>query len=304
MTGVGGIRRGELVNIGALTHNYKTGKLNDLLREVPLYNTPFMLDPAKKPMVLKLSFENKLEQDLPLIYRSLFEHETGQTIELSEVDPDKAGIYIKDRLEVNGYTVAMECYDPNAFTVYDLIAVLNYYESLGYEIHMVVIDYLELIVRGGMERRDEAICDAFQIVRNHCFPRGIAAVTGHQLSSEAQVLAREAPSNFTERVAVGGWYRNSRQLHTKLDLEILQHIVIYNGRKFLMTSRGKHRGGERTPMSYLTFSYEFMPVGGICDDVTADKPGVIYNLQSILNNTGAIEDDTVSFETSAVEEGW
>ena len=69
--GIGGFRRGELINFGALTHHYKTGMLNDVIRTVPLYNKPFMWDEKKKPAVLRISFENKLEQDLPIIYRSL-----------------------------------------------------------------------------------------------------------------------------------------------------------------------------------------------------------------------------------------
>jgi hypothetical protein len=274
MAGGIGLRRGELINVGALTHNYKTGMLNDLARQVPLYNTPFMFDVKKKPLVLRVSFENKLEQDLPIIYKSLIEQETGEKITLSEIDQVKAAQYIKNRLEVNGYKFGMECYDPNNFDVYDLIDLISKYEADGYELHLLVVDYMELIVNiaKSADRRDEAINDAFQVIRNHCFPKGITVVTAHQLSTEAQQLAREGTANFAEKVSTGGYYRNTKSLHTKLDLEIITHIVKLDGVSYLTVARGKHRGGEDTPEKHRTYFQPFAPVGGLLDDVMLDVP--------------------------------
>lgn len=290
--GVGGLMRGVLINIGALTHNYKTGMLNDLFRQIPLYNKPWMWDENKKPAIVRISFENKLEQDLPIIYRSLYEQEFNEQIDIRDVDPAKAATYIKERLSVNGYHTFMECYDPNNFNVSDLLDLINGYEAEGYEIHLLVIDYLELIVKLNGQRGDEVINAAFQTVRNHCFPRGITVVTGHQLSTEAQNILRDGANNFTQRMVGGGYYRNTKSLATKLDLEIICHIVEGpDGAKYLSVSRGKHRGGERTPFKHLHFAYKFQEIGGLVDDVNKEEPEVIYNLTSILTSVGGVEDD-------------
>jgi hypothetical protein len=304
MLGINGFRRGELVNFGALTHNYKTGILNDLARQIPLYNTPWMWDPKKKPMTLRISFENKLEQDLPIIYRSLVEHETGEKLDVSEIDPVKAAKYIKERLGVNGYVFGMECYDPNNFDVYDLIDLLNKYEADGYEIHLLLVDYLELIAKQhGGDRKDEAINDAFEILRNHCFPKGITVVTAHQLSSAAIDIQREGGANFAERVSTGGYYRNTKSLNQKLDVEVIIHIERRGDRSFLTFARGKHRGQDSTPMRHRTFAYEFQPVGGLVDDVEADVPSVIYSLNEYLSEgSGLSLDENVG--KNEPEEAW
>lgn len=294
MCGIGGLRRGELVNFGALTHNYKTGILNDLARQIPLYNKPFMLDPKKKPLVLRVSFENKLEQDLPIIYRSLVEQETGESIQLSEIDHVAAATYVKERLSVNGYSFAMECYDANNFDVYDLIDLLSRYEAEGYEIHLLLVDYLELIVKGAgaNEMRGDAVTNAIQTLRNHCYPKGITVVNAHQLSTQAQDEARAGRANLASYLSTGGWYKGTKSLHTKLDLEIIIHIVRVNGVKYLTFARGKHRGGEHTPIKHLVFAQPFRPVGGLHDDINLEVPECIHgNIETDMVDTSVTLND-------------
>lgn len=281
-----GFKRGELVNYGGLTGHYKTGILNDLVRQIPLYNKPWLIDKKKIPGVVRVSFENKLEQDLPSIYRALVEHETGEMIDIAEVDPVKAAMYVQRRLGVNGYKFFMESYDPNNFDVYDLLDLLNKYEADGIEIHFLVVDYLELIAKSGGDRLDECINEAFQILRNHCFPKGITVVTAHQLSSAAIDIQREGGTNLAERVSEGSYYRNTKSLNQKLDLEMILHIVKAKGRSFLTFARGKHRGGERTPQKHRVFAYEFHAVGGIRDDINDDVPSVIYGLNDHIAKIG------------------
>jgi len=284
--GIGGLRRGEMINFGALSHHFKTGMLNFLARTVPLYNKPFMWDKAKKPLILRVSFENKLDQDLPEIYKALVEQETGETVDIKTVDSKKAAEYVTKRLGVNGYTFDMLNYDANQFKVTDLLDIINEYESKGYEIHLLIIDYLELIVKNGAkDRLDEAINNAFEVVRNHCYPRGITVATAHQLSTQAQDLAREGVTNLPLQVAELGYYRNTKSLQTKLDLEWVMHIHKRDGRSFLVFSRGKHRTGDVTDIKLRTFAYELQKVGGLVDDVEKSAPGVIYNISDYLSNT-------------------
>jgi hypothetical protein len=222
----------------------------------------------------------------------LVEQSTGEKIDLSEVDPVKAARYVKDRLSVNGYEVAMECYDPNNFTVYDLLDVFNYYEAKGYEIHCATVDYLELIASKKKDRIDEAINDVFEVSRNHCFPRGITLITAHQLSTEAVMLQRDNPTDFVKRISDGAYYRNTKSLNTKLDCEILMHIEKRFDQSFLTFARGKHRGGDQTPFAHRYFAYHFQEVGGIVDDVLKPKPDVIYDIGKYIQEKGiGLEED-------------
>lgn len=281
-----GLGRGWLCNFSALTHHYKSGILLDLSRQIPLYNDPHLWDQRKIPLVLRISFENKPEQDMPILYRALIEQETGEKIDESEIDPKQASEYVIKRLQAKGYRFALECYDPNHFTPYDLLDILMDYEERGYEVHLLVIDYLELIAKtkNGKDRLDEAINEAFQLVRNHCYHRGITVATGHQLSTQALEISREAPINFASMICNGGYHRNTKSLTTKLDLDVTMHIVKHGEAKYLTFARGKHRGGERTPAKHLNFAYKFQPVGGICDDIHKDIPDVIYDLPRHLNS--------------------
>lgn len=268
----GGIRRGEMLNVAALTHHYKSGMLLDLTRQVPIYNKPWMWDTVKKPMVLRVSFENKLDQDLPIIYKSLVEQLTGEPIDIKNIDSVKASAYVKEQLGVNGYTIAIECYDPNGFTIHDLLDLLHGYEAKGYEIHLLVVDYLELIAKGGVNLRgDEAINNAYEMLRNHCFGRGIAVVSAHQLSTEAGTLSRDNSPHFVKMISEGGWYRNTRSLGTKLDVEVFTHIYKTDEESYLTVARGKHRACSDTPIKHRSYFQKFHPVGGVRDDIADEN---------------------------------
>lgn len=301
--GIGGYRRGEYVNYGALTHNYKSGILLDHCRWFPIHNEPHMLDPIKKPLVLRISFENKLEQDLPLMYRSLWEAEHQKKCDIKEIDPQEAAAYVLEKLGANGYHYAMECYDPNNFDVWDLIDILNGYEADGYEVHALICDYPSLLAKGGATKRlDEEINGIVECLRNHCFTRGITVIAAHQLSTEAQQLSREGTSNFTLKVSVGGYYQNSKSLATKFDGEFVLHIHKVGDESYLSFSRGKHRGGDQTPISHRTFAYKFEQYGGICDDINDEVSKAIYNWGSVENNGGG--DSGMSDADASGDESW
>lgn len=307
--GVGGHRRGEFVNYGAITHNYKTGILMDYTRWIPMYNTPYMMDKGKKPLVLRISFENKLEQDIPGIYIRLKEADTREKVDRQNIDVKEAAKLIVDRLGVNGYNVAIRSYDPNTMDVWGVIAVLQEYEDMGYEIHGFICDYLEIITKSTSNmRKDEAINYAFEVLRNHCFPRGITVFNGHQLSTEAIALSREGTSTFAQKIANGsGMYQNSRSLHTKLDCEFIMHIHRIGEDSYLTFAKGKHRGADDVAIRRRSFAYKFDPIGGILDDVNNEKSNAIYSWAEVDSGDSASSldpDGQVELATSSSSEPW
>lgn len=281
----GGYRRGGQYLWGGLTGNYKTGMLLDNCKWIPMHNTPKLLDPKKKPMVLRVSFENKPEQDLPIIYESIYSAEYKTKVNKSKIDKEEATKYVLDKLGKNGWTFEMLCYDPNNFDIWDLIDILVAYEEDGYEIAALIVDYPELITKkqrkGNEMRQDAYIVYTFEVLRNHCFPRGITQIVAHQHSTEAQKIKREDPVSYVSKITGGSYYMNCQSLATKVDADCAMNIVTMGERKFLMLGMGKDRFNNDTPEKHRFPILEFKKFGGILADVDTDEDYTIYSFAGI-----------------------
>lgn len=295
------IRRGDMVCAKARSNNYKSGFLLDLTKWIPMYNKPYML-PNKdgtpntnKPLILRISFENTPEQDALTMYKSIFEHKYKKKIDISKIDPKKAAKELVDELSVNGYRVAIICFDPNKFNVWKLIDVLTMYELDGYEIHACICDYLEIVAKANkQQRQDSAIAEAFEVVRNHCMPRRITFFTAHQLNTNSgDVLAEVGSAAFPKKMAqAGGIYdHNCRSLIQKLDVEINLHIHNQDDVKYLGFGIGKLR--ERMASeSKKYFFYKFQEFGGIVPDPEGEN-NAVYSLSTVASSSD--EDNNVAW---------
>ena len=283
-TGVGGFRRGEFVNFGATTHNYKSGALIDLALFIPMYNDPWMVDPDKKPLILRISFENTMEQDIGIMYKKLHEIKYQEKCDIADINTLKAAKYLAKHFGQRGYHFQLETFDPNSFCIYDLFDVINKYLEMGYEIHAISCDYLSLFAHNTIgDRTDSKISKTYEMARNFCNPKGITFITAHQLSTEALTLQRDNTTSFTKKVSTGGWYENCKSLHTKLDLEYITGIHNHqDGNRYLFYSRGKHRGGESTPLTHCHFIRKFEEFGGIVPDVD-NEDLTLYKLPGIID---------------------
>jgi hypothetical protein len=269
----GGFRRGEMVLLSALQHNFKSQFMLNLFKHFALYNTPYMRDPNKKPLLLYLSLENELPNNMMWLYANIKENETGEALDYSNVDPKEAAAYIQEKLSVNGYTAIMLRLKPNDCTVYDLFDLMLGYEAQGYEIHSVLIDYLNMVDKKGLSSQGPAgedIRELYRRMRNFTSYRGITCVTCHQLSTEAKVLVRQRVDNFVKEIANKGYYDGSRRIDQEVDLEIHIHIVkLPNQGSYLTVQRGKHRTVRITEDKHQYCILPFQPIGGIRDDIHA-----------------------------------
>lgn len=270
--GMNGIPRGAMCNFAGLTHHYKSGMLIDLALNIPVYNEPYMWDDTKKPLILRISFENTVEQDIQIMFKKLYEIRNQNKIASADINIDKASEALMRHFASTGYNFMLESYNPNNFTIYDLFDIFDRYEEMGYEIHAVSCDYLAQIAHNTIgDRPDSKIQKTFEMARNFCYPKGITFLTGHQLSTEAQAIARESTLSFARKVSSGGYYMDCKSLHTKLDLEVIlcKHIHV-DGHTYLNMARGKNRYSSDTPESHKTCSYQFQEFGGIVPDVDKD----------------------------------
>lgn len=271
MTGeLDGLRRGEFVVIPALQHNYKTGFTLNLFRQLCTYNTPHMTDPTKKPMMIRISTEDSLRDNIMGLYVQIYQNETGQVCDVSQVDPVEAAKYVKQYLERTGYTVRMARWNPSEVTFQKIFDMVTYYESQGYEIHAIVFDYLNMISKAGCLNngpQGSEIRDLFRRVRNFMSARKILFITPHQLSAEAKMLIRQNVDNFLQDIAGKGYYDSCRTIDQEVDLEVYIHIVKINGISYLTIQRGKHRKPFITPEVDHYCVYKFEGKLGILDDI-------------------------------------
>lgn len=264
----GGARRGEMIVIGALQHSFKSGTSLEMLKAAALYNKPFMHDPTKKPLLLRISFENSAMNDLIHLYRSLIEPEINQKIDQTAINPYEAAAYVHEKLGVNGYHVKIDHYDPSEFTIYDLLDVIEKYENEGFEIHMLNIDYLAMMSTKGCKQgaTGQDIRDLFRRTRNIIEAKKILCITPHQLSTDAKKLTRQGVEDFVKEIANKGYWDSCTTIDQEVDMEIYQHKVEVNGEAYLTFQRGKHRKPSVTPYQDLYFVLMFSSARGFIDD--------------------------------------
>lgn len=264
-----GFRRGEFVVIPALQHNFKTGCTVNLLRQFALYNKPYMIDPNKKPLLIRISTEDSLQDNTLLLYAQLKSNETHQVCNLADIDVFEAAKYIKKALGVNGYNIYMARWNPSDVTYNKLFDLVTYFESQGFEVHAFIFDYLNMVPKTGCINTGPTgsdVRDLFRRVRNFMSARKITFITPHQLSTEAKMLKRQGVENFVQEIANKGYYDSCRTIDQEVDLEIYIDIVKVNGVSYLTIQRGKHRKPTVTSNSDLYCVYAFDETG-IPDDI-------------------------------------
>ena len=145
----GGSRRGEFTLIGALQHKYKTGFTLSIFEQLALCNKPYMIDPTKKPLLLRISFEDSIALNLQFMYQSLKYDETREEVDVTQVSEEEMSAYVQKRLQVNGYHIKMMRVDPTQWTYRDICNKAVELEAQGYEIHALMLDYLMMVPTTG-----------------------------------------------------------------------------------------------------------------------------------------------------------
>lgn len=265
----GGFRRGETCVIGALQHKYKTGFTLSLFKQIALYNTPYMLDATKKPLLLRISFEDDTANNLGFMYQSL-SGTSGHNNESSPITAEEMSEYIKNKLGINGYHTKMLRVDPTQWTYKHICNKVIELESQGYEIHCLMVDYLMMLpttgcVIGGPIGTDKR--DMLRRMRNFCSPKKICFITPHQLSTDAKQMLRDGRQDLVKEIVGLGYWDGSRSLDQEMDVEIYIHIEKYQKESYLTVQRGKHRLPTIIPDNEMYCVYKFPKNSPIPDDL-------------------------------------
>jgi hypothetical protein len=275
----GGFRRGEEWVIGALQHNFKTGFSLTIFQHIALFNKPIMLDKNKKPLLLRISFEDGLALNFQYLYQNLMENETGIVPDVENVPVEEMARYVKEKLSVNGYNTRFMHVNPSLWTYRDVCNKILELEADGYEIHMCMLDYLLKLPTTGCDQGPAGhdIRNMYERIKNFMMARGICVITPHQLSTDAKMQMREGREDFVKNLVGGGYYAGSKQIDQVVDGEIFIHIVEINNQSWLTVQRGKHRKIKQTPKENLYMALPFSKSGLLYDvgkaDTTRKKAG-------------------------------
>ena len=270
----GGIRRGECITIQALQHNYKTGFSLTIFKQIAVYNTPILDNPAKKPLLLRISFEDSLQMNIQFLYQNLYENENGGvTPDITKVTPADMAKYVQERMQATGYHVKLLRVNPSEWTYKDIQNTVLEYEANGYEVHLLMLDYLPMIPTTGCDQGPAGhdYRDLVRRMRNFCSAKRIALVTPWQMSTDAKMMVREGRSDLVKQVAGMGYYAGSKQIDQEVDLELVIHIERFNGAAFLTVQRGKHRIPTIISDSDKYLVLPFPERGSIPDDLKGPR---------------------------------
>lgn len=257
----GGIRRGELFAVDALSHNYKSSFTKSLFLQTALFNTPE--ESVKLPALLLLSLEEELDNIMFFFYMYLkisLDNIVITKKELKELDPDHIAEYVYEHIEKTGFHLIIERIRPDKFGIDEFEATINHYEEKGYEIYGTLLDYPKKMDRKGLNRGGATGTDLLELfakLRAICSAKNFFCLVPHQLSSKANELLENGlpESEFVKFVAGKNMTAESRQLIQELDADIILKIV---DNKYLSVIRNKHRIPTNTPKELAYFELKFI----------------------------------------------
>lgn len=288
----GGIRQGETIVVGALQHKYKTGMSLSLFKQIPLYNKPLTTDVNKKPLILRISFEDNLITNLQFLYQSLKYDETRMHINIEDSTVDEMASYVKNKLQINGFHIKMMRVDPTQWTYKNICNKIIELEAQGYNIEMLFLDYLAMIPTTGCTNTGPMgtdIRDLFRRIRNFMSSKNITVITPHQLSAEAKRLIRGGipEDQFVKEINEKGYYSGTSQLDQEVDVEIYIHVFKHNKESYLAVQRGKHRIPTIIPEENKYFILKFPKDMPIPDD----REGEDQSYKKLPTTANNVSDD-------------
>lgn len=275
MFGCGGIKRGEDIIFSALPYSYKSGMVLNLFAQLPHFNEPYLFDRTKKPAIVFITLENDLDNNIRILYRTIYENINKVKLE-GDIDLDEAAAFINTFFEEKGYTCIMCKFVGQDLTAARLINWLKSLQKQGYELAALFIDYLALMSKEGIYSTftGQDLTLLYQKVANFTRDNFIALVTPHQLSSQAQEVKREAGEGFAERVSGKGYYDGSKRLAQEPSFEGTLDKIDRRDSSYLVCVRGKHRTEMLTPAKHRKWAMKFQEVGTLPWDVDGEDLSV------------------------------
>ena len=296
-----GFARGEFVVIYGLQHHFKTGMLLTITRGICKYNDPKkQCDPNKKPLILLMSLENYARKNLYWFYEKAWGIHYG-TKPKQDTSLQEMIDFIQKWYMETGWEFIIERYSGRKFGYDEYVETIEKYESLGYEVIAVCLDYMSKMKRNtvldkgkgnGWASLDE-LCDSlFQFNKS----KEILFITPHQFNRDMAKIAEQGKTNTVKYFGYSG-VSGSSEVARNADLEISVYIEKdHKKQPWLTVQRGKHRYVDDTPEKHKYFAYKFDKDIGIPDDINDKEPKFVEDIYAITGE----EDSESTAPTSNV----
>ena len=266
----GSVAYGESMACAARSHNYKSGLLSDITRWICVYNKPPDTG-SKLPVVLFISLENEVAENLMDIYRKLFANiyhkmPTGYS-------DDEVVEFVHRQLSANGFKLLMFRRMGEAFGYREFVELVEKIEKNGCKVVATILDYVTLCHRC---REDSQYNDPKQLqlmfarFKDYCAHKDMFFCTGLQLETEASKLAASGQTNIVKRYNESH-LADSKSLKKELDILIFLEIEHnHRGVPWLTIAWNKHRYVHDTPAEDKYCAYQYLGELGILDDLKGE----------------------------------
>jgi len=275
----GGIRRGEFQIYPALEHRFKTGFTLSCFIEVARQNVPQLtkdeIEGNKKPLLLRISFEDSLTNNLQFMYQYLkaMEGNPIATRDFVSIPSSEMTEYILKEMTKTGFHIKMLRVDPSQWSYMSVINKIIELEAQGYSVHLLMLDYITLLPTTGCTQgpigSDKR--DLIRRMRNFTSARNIAFISPLQLGPEVkQMLRNGVPEHQIVKDIVGkSLLDGSKSISQEVDTIVYLHLFTHRRKKFLSVALDKHRlpsvVGEEDRYFILPFPGLNIPILGDLD---------------------------------------
>lgn len=281
----GGLARGEFVVIYGLQHHFKTGLLLTVARGICGYNDPKAhVTPGKKPLILFISLENYARKNLYWFYKTAYAtcYQKSPDPKMPLTDMIK---FVQEWYLKTGWEFIIERYKGKDFGYDQFTETIERYESLGYEVVVCLVDYMEKMKKASTTKDSggkswlglgELADNIFGYIKS----KEILFITPHQFNRDMMKIAEQGRSNVIKSFGTSG-VSGSISVAQAADLEIYVYIEKdHTGQPWLTVLRGKHRYVDNTKDAHKYFAYPFDLDLGIVDDING-KPQFVSDIYAI-----------------------
>lgn len=299
----GGFRRGETVLISALQHNFKSGFLRSVFAQLCMYNTPYVKENNKRALAIFISFEDDIDIIFEFIYKYLKYAIEETYTHIESVEPVEISKYVMTHLTSTGFNVKFLRVNSSEWTYKSIFDKILEYEASGYEIQIVITDYLSKLPTTFCDTsgpQGTAFRDMLTKMRDFMSSKEILYINAHQMSTDAKQLIRNGvpAKDLVKEIQNKGYYEGSKQLDQVVDLELYQHIAKVGKNYYLTIQRGKHRTPNIVPDELKYFMLPFPhkipcipPNVNIKGEYTGFKYSQIDSLLNITNDSQDVNED-------------
>lgn len=228
----GGPRPGDYMMVGSLEHNYKSGLVRSLFRQIVQLNDPptYSATEKKKPLAWFVSFEDPLNSHIQFIFQNIMFNKTREPVDMQKYSTKEGKKFmtktVLEELQKKGWHVRFSRIDPSNWTYRKFIEKILSVEAEGFDLRFMVADYILKIPTVGCDRSGATGTDLRDMVmrlRNFFASKKILLITPGQLSPAVkdELLRGTAESNLLAWIAEKGLYAGSKQISQELDISLL-----------------------------------------------------------------------------------